>query len=413
MTVFWIVAGGMAAAVAGLLALALLRSRREEQSAADVDMQVYRDQLAEIDRDTARGTIPEEEADRLRTEVSRRLLAADAKARGAGRAATRDAPGTRVVAVLVLLAVIGGGIGIYAQIGDPGYPDLPLQGRIAAAEEARENRPAQKQAEADLPPAPPADVSPDYAELVERLRQTVTERPDDLQGQRLLARTEAALGNYVAAYEAQERIVALRGEQATAKDYADLADMMVLAAGGYVSPEAQNALDAALTRDPRNGVARYYGGLMMAQTGRPDIAFRMWDRLLRESPADAPWVAPIRQQIADMAFRAGVNDYTLPEAPAPDPAAPGPSQEDLDAADEMSPEARMQMIRGMVSGLSERLATEGGTPQEWARLINALGVLGEREQARAIWAEAQGTFAELPEALATVNAAARQAGLTE
>jgi cytochrome c-type biogenesis protein CcmH len=49
---------------------------------------------------------------------------------------------------------------------------------------------------------------------MERLRTTVAERPDDVQGQRLLARNEAALGNYAAARAAQERVVALLGEAA-------------------------------------------------------------------------------------------------------------------------------------------------------------------------------------------------------
>ena len=409
MTLFWIVAVAMGLVVSALLALALLRGQRETGPAEAFDIQVYRDQLAEIERDLARGVIPAEEADRLRTEVSRRLLAADAKAQASVAERSGRGAGSGVLAGLVVLLVAGGGTAMYSRIGAPGYPDLPLQARIEAAEEARANRPSQADAEASIPAAPPPEVSPEYAELVTRLRETVATRPDDLQGQRLLARTEAAMGNYIAAYKAQERILGLKGDAATAADYADLADMMVLAAGGYVSPEAQIALEAALARDAQNGVARYYGGLMMAQTGRPDIAFRLWDRLLRESPADAPWVPPVRAQIEEMAFRAGVGDYTLPAASG----APGPTAADIEAAGDMTPEERMQMIGGMVDRLSERLATEGGPPEEWARLINALGVLGQTDRARAIWDEARGVFASMPEALQAVDAAAAAAGLSE
>ena len=71
------------------------------------------------------------------------------------------------------------------------------------------------------------------------------------------------------------------------------------------------------------------------------------------------------------------------------------------------------MIRGMVDGLSNRLATDGGTAQEWARLIGALGVLGETDRATAIWAEAQTVFADRAEDLALIRSAAEQAGLTE
>ena len=57
-------------------ARALLRARSDVQSAAAFDLKVYRDQLNEVDRDLARGTLAADEADRLRTEVSRRLLEA-------------------------------------------------------------------------------------------------------------------------------------------------------------------------------------------------------------------------------------------------------------------------------------------------------------------------------------------------
>ncbi|MFW2544999.1 c-type cytochrome biogenesis protein CcmI [Primorskyibacter sp. 2E107] len=408
--VFWIVAFGLCLAVAALIARGLMAGRTTATPASAFDLQVYRDQLSEIERDAERGVIPAEEADRLRTEVSRRILATDAKAKTGEQSAVASARGNTILAALIALVVLGGGFGTYWLIGAPGYPDLPLAGRIEAAKDARDNRPDQATAEASLPPAPALDAPDDYSDLVARLRTAVAERPDDMRGLTLLARSEAALGNYAQAHKALARIIELKGEAATAKDYADLADMMVIAAGGYVSPEAQKALEAALARDPRNGVARYYGGLMMAQTGRPDVAFRMWDQLLRESEADAPWLPPIRGQIEELAFRAGVSGYELPEVAAP---LRGPSEGDINAASDMTPDERMDMIRGMVAQLSDRLATEGGTPPEWARLISSLMVLGDAEQATAIWTEAQERFAEQPEALQTIRAAAERAGLLD
>ena len=409
MTLFWILTGALALAVAALLALALLRGRRDTGPAEAFDLQVYRDQLAEVERDLARGTLGPEDAERLRTEVSRRLLAADAKAQTGGAGDAQPRGGSMVLAGLVALGVVAGSLGLYWQLGAPGYGDLGLRQRIALAEEARETRPDQATVEAQMPAVAAPEATDDYLALVERLRSVVAERPNDLQGFVLLARSEAALGNYVAAYKAQERIVGLKGDAATARDFADLADMMILAAGGYVSPQAEQALEAALARDPQNGVARYYGGLMMAQTGRPDVAFRIWEQLLAEGPADAPWIAPVRAQIEEMAMRAGAVNFQLPQQDA----LPGPSAEDMAAAADMSAEDRADMIRGMVARLSDRLATEGGTPEEWARLIGALAVLGDTDQAGAIWTEAQSVFADAPQALAQVRDAARQAGIAE
>jgi cytochrome c-type biogenesis protein CcmH len=90
----------------------------------------------------------------------------------------------------------------------------------------------------------------------------------------------------------------------------------------------------------------------------------------------------------------------------------GPTAEDMQAAAEMTAEDRAAMIRNMVAQLSDRLATEGGTPEEWGRLIAAYGVLGDTDQARTIWAEAQQVFAGNDAALAAVDAGARRAGLT-
>ncbi|SHH32508.1 c-type cytochrome biogenesis protein CcmI [Marivita hallyeonensis] len=407
MTFFWIATVGLAVAMAGLLVLALLRGQRNTGPAEAFDVQVYRDQLTEVDRDLARGVISDEDAERLRTEISRRILSADAKVQATG--AGGDQPKTLggAVAMLVAALVVGGSFWLYGQLGAPGYGDLGLSSRMEMAQLARENRPLQEEAEAQIPEVANPDVQPEYGDLVQRLRGAVAERPNDLQGHILLARSEAAMGNYVAAYEAQERVLSIKGDSSTASDYADLADMMVLAAGGYVSPEAERVLEAALARDPQNGVARYYMGLMMAQTGRPDIAFRLWDQLVRQSPADAAWMPPILAQIEDMAFRAGVSDYQVPRAAA----LPGPTADDVEAAGEMTPEERQEMIRGMVAQLSDRLATEGGPPEDWARLITSLAVLGDQGQAIAVWNNAQEVFAENPDALEIVREGARAAGL--
>ena len=410
--VFWIVAFGVALVTVTLIALALLRGGDAADAAAasetDPDLGVYRDQLRELDRDLARGVIAEDEAERARLEVSRRLLEADkAPARPAGEAPRGV---TIAVAVIAGAATIGGALALYARLGAPGYPDMTIKSRLAMAEELRQARPAQAELEAPLiAAAPPPGTDPAYLDLVEKLRAAVAERPGDVRGLEFLASSEARLGNFAAARIAQEQLIAAKGAGATSGDHAGLVDLMVLAAGGVVSPEAEAAIDATLLRDPKDPIARYYLGLLHAQTARPDLAFRQWDDLLQEGPPDAPWIAPIRGQIEQLAFLAGVNDFALP----PEPGARGPSQADIAAAGDMTPEERQAMIRTMVAGLAERLASEGGPVEDWARLIRAYGVLGEPEKVAPVVAEARQVFAGDPEALAQVEAAARDAGVTE
>ena len=402
---FWILTFLMALAVAALLLRALTRPRAGGLAAADYDIAVYRAQLDEVDRDLDRGVIGPEAAERARVEISRRILDAD---RARTDRAAGDAPrwAARLGIALAVLVPVAGAFGTYLWLGAPGYGDLALKDRLAQAAAFRENRPGQAAAEAGQPPAPAPEVAEDYAALVEQLRQTVAGRQDDPRGWQLLAENEANLGNFAAAHAAQKRLVDLKGAEATAADWTQLAEFYVMAAGGYVSPEAEAALDAALALDPGNGAARYYAGVMYAQTGRPDLAFRIWRELLEAGPSDAPWIAPIRAQIEEAAFRAGAR-FSLP----PEGALPGPSAGDMAAAQDMSPEERQQMIRGMVEGLAARLAAQGGAPEEWARLIGALAVLGETERARAIYAEAEGVFAADPAGLATVRSAAEGAGL--
>ena len=121
-------------------------------------------------------------------------------------------------------------------------------------------------------------------------------------------------------------------DDVTADDYADLADLMILAAGGIVSSEAGTAIDRALALDPANGAARYYDGLLHLQVHRYDLAFSTWDRLLTDSAPDDPWVAPVLAQMPQVAQLAGVR-WTPPSAPPiVGPDSPGPSQGDIDAA---------------------------------------------------------------------------------
>ena len=400
---FWAVIAALAAAVAVSLLPALRRGG--SPGTDDAALAVYRDQLAEIDRDLARAVIAPAEADRLRTEVSRRLLDAD-RALAASRPAVQ--PGQALLPLMLILLAVAGSLALYARLGAPGYPDLPLADRLAMAEAARKNRPGQEAAEARMPAAEAsAAVDPEFLALMAKLRAAVAERPDDAEGLALLARNEAALGNMVAARQAGQKLLALKGDAATGEDHLALAETMILAAGGYVSPEAEAELIRTLELDPQAPLARYYSGLMFAQTGRPDRAFALWEALLREGPAEAPWIAAIAANLPALAEAAGIR-Y---QAPAPAVIADGPSSEAMAAAADMSPEERQAMIAGMVDQRETRLLAEGGSAAEWAELVNALFVLGETDRARAAVAAANAAHAGDTAALATIAAAARAAGV--
>lgn len=406
---FWLTVTVITLTVVAILLRAVARGAQGQVSSrAASDVAVYRAQLDEVERDVARGVIGQEDAERVHAEIARRLIAAD-KAQAAETRTQRKGPMAAAMA-LIAVAVVGS-VTSYWWLGAPGYGDMALKDRIAFAEEVRQSRPDQATAEASLPPfVAPADMDPRYTELLTQLRNTVAQRPGDIQGHVLLAQQERRIGNYLAAKEAQRQVLTLKGAAVTAQDLADLGELQVLAAGGYVAPEAEMSLRAALAQDPSNGVARYYLGLMLTQTGRPDQAFRIWDGLLRAGPPDAPWIPPIAAQIEELAQLAGVR-YSMPEIGGS--TLRGPSAQDVENAQSMTPAERMEMIGGMVAGLSERLATEGGPATDWARLISSLGVLGEQQRAAAIYANAVEVFAGDDAALDLINKAGQDAGVAE
>ena len=140
---------------------------------------------------------------------------------------------------------------------------------------------------------------------------------------------------------------------------------------------------------PNDVAAQYYIGISLAQQGRPGDALEMWRKLAAETPVDAPWRADLITWMRRAAEETGTELGSIPSAPASArqtaETAPGPSQEDIAAAAEMSPEERMDMIRSMVEQLAARLVDEPDDLDGWRRLANSYRVLGE--DAKAVAAE--------------------------
>lgn len=396
---FWIISIAMAVAVLSLLAAPLLRPAQAGSNAPELT--IYKGQLAEIDRDIARGVIDPQDADRARTEVSRRLLAASRATHVAG---TAPRAASLAVAAGVAALLLGAGGALYLSLGAQGVPDQPIAVRLAEAQQMRDALPDQATLEAGSPPALPVDAPAEYLAQVDQLRTMVPTRPDDLQGWTLLAFHETRLGNYAAAARAQDRVVALKGDNVATEDLVRLADVLAAAANGVISAQTEAIARQLVARDPGNIPGRYYLGAVNNQTLRPDLAFRLW-RPLVDSGDTSFHTELARAQIEDAAFRAG-ETYSLPAARGPDAGA-------VAAAQDMSEEDRTAMIGGMVNQLAGRLASEGGPAADWARLITAYGVLGESEAASAVWQEAQTTFAGDSVALQVLTTAAQSAGVAE
>ena len=410
---FWLAAGALSALAIGLLLWPLLRRPAETAPRQAYDLGVYRDQLAEVAREAAEGSLGAEPAAAARAEIERRLLAtaetrADAPS-GPEGPRTIDRAVTWSLAVAICFAIPLAAIGLYLLLGNPGLPSLPF-------------------AERPAPEAPAESVAGgDMEALTAGLAARLAEAPDDRDGWLLLGRSYAQIEQFGAAAEAYRRARDRGFDDAEVQSA--LGEMLAAQAGGTIGPEARNAFAAALAQDPQNPRARYYAGLALAQDGRAQDAIDIWLGLLRQSTAEAPWRPVVAQQIQEAAASLGIEAPELPAARAPvapDPATPdplgggtaqggaqpGPDAADVEAAGQMSAEDRAAFIRSMVARLAERLEAEPGDFQGWLRLARAYGVLGEAAQARDALSRAEAAIGELPEDAPerTQLEAARKAG---
>jgi cytochrome c-type biogenesis protein CcmH len=315
-------------ATVGVLLVPLLRGRSTATPRLDNDLAIYRDQLAELEREQAAGTLPDAEAKAARTEIERRILTAaeqDSK-----EAAPKDsAPLHRFLPPALCLAVPLVALGLYLQIGRPGLPASPFAQHAAA-------------------PAPRAE---DPAATIAAIKKQAAEHPDDPDAL-------SALG-----------------------------EALTIEAQGVVTQPAVQALTRALTLQPNDARAAFYLGLHEQQSGDSAAALKRWQALEAQSPPDAPWLPTLRAEIR----KAGGTPSAAAPAPS-GTGMPTPSADQVEAMGKLSPEERQKTIRAMVDGLAAKMQDMPPNSPEardgWLRLANARKVLGDAARAGEAFAKA-------------------------
>ncbi|HEY0184557.1 MAG TPA: c-type cytochrome biogenesis protein CcmI [Rhodopila sp.] len=331
----------------------LLRGSRSGPERASFDQAVYRDQLQELDRDMARGLITTAEAGTARLEIQRRLLAADRLPAVPPRLSRSP-----VLAAVVFVVIAVGSVSLYVSLGAPGLPDEPFAGR--EAELASSNRPSSLQQAADT--------------LSAKLRQN----PADAQGWLLYGRTLGMLGQWDRAEDAYRHAIDLG--QTTPDVLGDHAEVMIMQAGGTVTPAAESALQQVLKADPKSGIARYYLAIAAMQAGEPRKAIDGLQALLADLPSDSPLRPQLGRRVAEAARAAGIKTPELAEGIPPAPPS-GPDAKAVADAAKMSDEQRQTMIRGMVATLAAKQQADPSNLDGWMRLGRAYTVLHEPDKA--------------------------------
>jgi cytochrome c-type biogenesis protein CcmH len=370
---------------------------------APTSLDVYKDQLAEVERDQAQGLIDEAEAASARLEIERRIIAA-------GRSDTTPAKtvsanwqyrmATGVAAIVVL-----GSVGLYAALG---RPDLP-------------SAQSQAQAQAGAQSAQAGGQQGDVEALVKRVEKRVADNPKDADGWRMLGWSYYSTGRFKDAVVAYRRAVDLQKDNPTLK--ALLGEAMVSEAGDVVTEAALATFEEALAINPNDERARFFKGVAKAQKGDNHGAIDEWLALYKIAPADAEWAGDLRTRIEETAKTAGIDvSARLAEArPAPattanasappHPATPGPSAADIEGAKQLKPEDRQAMVSSMVDRLAGRLETSPKDPDGWIMLIRSRVAMKDPDKARAALDKAKTVFADEPATQQRIVEAAQAMGI--
>ena len=367
---FWIFAAVLTAGVLLLLVPPLLRSAGSGPDREEFDREVYRDQLDELERDRARGLINDAQAEAAKAEIARRMLATAEKGSKGGAAVTPRS--ARVLAVLLALVLPVGALAVYGSVGRPDLPAQPLASRNLEQERG----------------GPPKSV----LAAMDKLKAQLAENPNDLQGWLILGQAYVKMNRNAEAADALRHAVALNKDDAEVQGL--FGETLVSANDGMVPEEAVAAFDAVLAKEPKDPRARFFAALARFQAGDQQGALDRWSALMAESPADAPWVPVVRDQIREAAVALNLDPAKVTPQPLPPerreqaaqeqqaaPNAQANGQGNAAAGAQGNGAGQDEMIRGMVANLAARLEADPSDVDGWLKLARSYGVLGETTKA--------------------------------
>jgi cytochrome c-type biogenesis protein CcmH len=225
-----------------------------ERQAANVD--VLRDQLADLERDRREGTLAEADFAVARQELQRRLLDEVDSSASEAAGVAEDGPSHKTAIALMLLLPITTLL-LYALLGKPEALD---PARTAP------------------PPAQAAMTQEQIDEMVARLATRMESNPDDMQGWLMLARSYKSLGRYddaVKAYAKAEKVV---------NDDPDLlasyAETIAMAGGEGLAGKPRQLVERALKIDAKHGHSLFLAGAAAMQANETKQAITHWEALL-------------------------------------------------------------------------------------------------------------------------------------
>lgn len=387
----WISLALLSAAVATLL---LANTGRTAALAShDPDLDVYRDQLAELEADAERGVIDATQAAAARSEVARRILkqagsGADKGTPAHGRSAFADKLLMVSAAAIPALSLI-----VYLTVGSPGMPGRPLAERLTAA---------------------PNLNAPN--DLIAKVEARLREKPDDGQGWAVLAPVYLSMGRAPDAANAFARAITFAGE--TPERLLGLAKANVMANNGIVNEPARKALQRLTELDPSRIEAKFWLAVFDEQNGRTAAAAAAYIEMLKSAPADAPWRSAVEERLAAATGKPpaplapGFTPPTLAPVSGGSADAKGPTPaEFVAAAQKLAPQMREQMIGRMIAKATDAVKETPLDVAAWSRIVTGHTALGKPDDAKSALKDARNAVASNPAATTELDALAISLGL--
>lgn len=276
--VFW----ALVIAVTSFLTRPLLRAGKTGASNKQ-DLAIYREQLAEVDSDIARGLLTKAQAETVRTEIHRRMLATDIATKH-GKPVSPLARKVYATLIIVLIPIFA--FGLYITLGAPELPGRPYATRAN---------------------------DPDFL-LDAAIRQTQAklEKTPSKTGYKSLAEAFYMMKNYSAAASAYQKAIALGDNSAST--WSEMGESVTLTNGGMASPEALDDFRHALKRDPKDARARFYIALGEAQKKNYKKAVGIWKGLQKDSSPAATWSGIVSKHIETYSKEGGFDAVSVQPA---------------------------------------------------------------------------------------------------
>jgi cytochrome c-type biogenesis protein CcmH len=281
MTLFWILAALLiAGALLCVLPPLLKRSHDKSRSAVPnkaLNVAVYRDQHQELEADRRAGTLNDEQYERARAELERRLLD-DVAAEPAPAAAK---PASRASAIILGLAVPLLAVGLYFAVGNP-----QALAPVAMPANAGQN-------------ITPQQIEAMVAKLAERMKQN----PDDPKGWAMLAKSYAVMGRFEDAVAAYGKSVERAPNDANV--LADYADALAMARGQSLQGEPEALIMRALKVDPDHVKSLALAGTVAFDKKDYTTALKYWEKLATLLPPDSEMARGVQGSIDEARGLAG------------------------------------------------------------------------------------------------------------